>query len=90
MWAYARMAYRSRLTPFCLSRFQFVRKALISDAARENLYAGHSRFIAEATRNDKWADGVGNSRKGGDEGIGEEVDDIPQGKGEQRSFHAFG
>lgn len=51
-------------------------------ASQENLFGGHSRFIAEASRNEKWADGVGNARRGGEEGTGEEVEDIPEGKGE--------
>ncbi|CAE7207758.1 unnamed protein product [Rhizoctonia solani] len=62
-----------------------------NDAAQENLYVGHSRFIAEAERGDKWAAGVGNPRKGGEEGTGEEVEDIPDGKGRlsPTSSHLF-
>lgn len=52
-----------------------------ASAAQENLYGGHSRFIAEAKRNEKWSDGVDNSRKGGEEGTGEEVADLPEGMG---------
>lgn len=52
-----------------------------ASAAQENLYGGHSRFIAEAKRSEKWSDGVDNARKGGDEGTGEEVADLPEGMG---------
>ncbi|CAE6445223.1 unnamed protein product [Rhizoctonia solani] len=73
------------------SRFYQQEKAVEHDAAQENLYVGHSRFIAEAERGDKWAAGVGNSKKGGDEGTGEEVEDIPEGKGRlsPTSSHLF-
>ncbi|CAE6373844.1 unnamed protein product [Rhizoctonia solani] len=66
-------------------------KTTVQEASQENLYAGHSRFIAEAERNEKWQEGVGNSRKGGDEGTGEEVEDIPDGKGRlsPTSSHLF-
>lgn len=62
-----------------------------TSASQENLFGGHSRFIAEASRNERWADGVGNARKGGEEGTGEEVDDIPEGKGRlsPTSSHLF-
>ncbi|KAG8706531.1 hypothetical protein FRC09_002371 [Ceratobasidium sp. 395] len=60
-------------------------------ASQENLYGGHSRFLAEAKRGEKWADGVDNSRKGGDEGTGEEVEDLPEGMGRlsPTSSHLF-
>ncbi|KAG9119212.1 hypothetical protein FRC07_005855 [Ceratobasidium sp. 392] len=62
-----------------------------ASASQENLYGGHSRFLAEAKRNEKWADGVDNSRKGGDEGTGEEVEDLPDGMGRlsPTSSHLF-
>ncbi|QRW06370.1 hypothetical protein RhiLY_05369 [Ceratobasidium sp. AG-Ba] len=41
-----------------------------SAASQENLYGGHSRFIAEAKRSESWSDGVDNSKKGGEEGTG--------------------
>ncbi|KAG8717399.1 hypothetical protein FRC08_007558 [Ceratobasidium sp. 394] len=64
---------------------------LQSSASQENLYGGHSRFIAEAKRGEKWADGVDNSRKGGEEGTGEEVEDLPDGMGRlsPTSSHLF-
>ncbi|KAF8600239.1 hypothetical protein BDV93DRAFT_538747 [Ceratobasidium sp. AG-I] len=62
-----------------------------ASAAQENLYGGHSRFIAEAKRNEKWTDGVDNSRKGGEEGTGDEVADLPEGMGKlsPTSSHLF-
>ncbi|KAF8688128.1 Mitochondrial calcium uniporter, partial [Rhizoctonia solani] len=77
---------------FCVSyRLLQQEKTVKQEAAQENLYAGHSRFIAEAERNEKWQEGVGNARKGGDEGTGEEVEDIPDGKGRlsPTSSHLF-
>ncbi|KDN35151.1 hypothetical protein RSAG8_11839, partial [Rhizoctonia solani AG-8 WAC10335] len=73
------------------SRFLEQKNTVEHDATQENLYAGHSRFIAEAERGEKWAEGVGNSQKGGEEGIGEEVEDIPEGKGRlsPTSSHLF-
>jgi hypothetical protein len=53
-----------------------------ASASQENLYGGHSRFIAEAKRNESWSSGVDNSHKGGEEGTGDEVDDLPDGVGE--------
>ncbi|CAE6438484.1 unnamed protein product, partial [Rhizoctonia solani] len=77
---------------FSLShRFFQQEKTTGQEASQENLYAGHSRFIAEAERNEKWQEGVGNARKGGDEGTGEEVEEIPEGKGRlsPTSSHLF-
>ncbi|KAJ1299651.1 hypothetical protein OPQ81_011393 [Rhizoctonia solani] len=66
-------------------------KSPVQDAIKENLYVGHSRFISEAQRNERWEEGVGNARKGGEEGTGEEVEDIPEGKGRlsPTSSHLF-
>ncbi|CAE6419643.1 unnamed protein product [Rhizoctonia solani] len=73
------------------SRFMQQEKASENEATQENLNVGHSRFIAEAERNEKWAEGVGNAHKGGEEGTGEEVEDIPEGKGRLHptSSHLF-
>ncbi|QRV77438.1 hypothetical protein RhiJN_05453 [Ceratobasidium sp. AG-Ba] len=62
-----------------------------SAASQENLYGGHSRFIAEAKRSESWSDGVDNSKKGGEEGTGEEVEDLPEGMGRlsPTSSHLF-
>ena len=53
----------------------------ILDAKDSNLHVGHSRFIAEASRDDKWKDGENNAKKGGDEGSGNEIDGVEKGKG---------
>ncbi|EUC63277.1 transmembrane protein, putative [Rhizoctonia solani AG-3 Rhs1AP] len=73
------------------SLFLQEKQAVVNDVSQENLYAGHSRFIAEAERGEKWAHGVGNAQKGGEEGTGEEVEDIPEGKGRlsPTSSHLF-
>ncbi|CUA67595.1 Calcium uniporter protein 5, mitochondrial [Rhizoctonia solani] len=97
---YPRPAFRAH-TPVTIaiqSRYLHVSFRLLQqnqnahhNVTQENLYAGHSRFIAEAERGEKWAEGVGNARKGGEEGTGEEVEDIPEGKGRlsPTSSHLF-
>lgn len=52
----------------------------------ENLKVGHARFISEAGVKDRWANGVRNDRKGGEEASSREVEGLDEGKGVNSAF----
>ena len=67
-----------------------IRRLTTTPQEVENTNVGHSRFLAEASKGDKWKEGAaGNNPEDGSEVTSEDFDSITEGKGEHVVLFGF-
>ena len=88
LWANTK---RIQLGPCCHTTIGLrvgIRRLTTTPQEVENTNVGHSRFLAEASKGDKWKEGPADKNPGdGSEVTSEDFDSITEGKGENAISH---